>query len=292
MDKKPDVSVIVPAYNEASIIGEVVFKIICALEQTDNTFEILVIDDGSTDLTAKVSEAAGANVLRHPYRIGNGAAVKTGIRHAKGFITLMMDGDGQHKPEDIPKLLQHMNTHDMVVGARTNDSKTNLHRYLANKIYNIFASYVCKHKIGDLTSGFRSIKTDIARNFEYLLPNTFSYTSTITLAVIRSGYSLKYVPIVANQRVGQSKINLIRDGVLFLTIILRVSVFFAPLRVFVPISGMLFLSGFCWYLYAIIFKQRGFPPVSIVLMLTSVIVFFLGLISEQISQLRHNPMNQ
>ena len=288
--QKPDVSVIVPAYNEAAIIGKITLEISRVLEQTDYTFEVLVIDDGSTDGTAEAAEEAGARVIRHPYNIGNGAAIKAGIRQANGVVVLMMDADGQHNPEDIPRILQYTRSFDMVVGARARASKTDLHRDLANKIYNAAASYVCNRKIEDLTSGFRAVRADIAKRFVYLLPNTFSYPSTITLAIIRAGHSLKYVPIVTNRRVGRSKIHLIRDGVRFLTIILRIAVFFSPLRVFVPISGLLFLLGFGWYIYAVFLGGRSFPPTSIVVMLTSVIIFFMGLVSEQITQLRYDRM--
>jgi glycosyltransferase involved in cell wall biosynthesis len=286
-ENKLAISVIIPAYNEAAVIGDIVSRIFRVLERTDYTFEVLVIDDGSDDGTAKVAEAAGACVVRHPYNIGNGAAVKTGIRTARGSILVMMDGDGQHNPEDVPRLLQHVGSFDMVVGARTNDSETDFHRDLANKVYNLFASYICNRKIEDLTSGFRAVRADIIKGFVYLLPNTFSYPTTTTLAVIRAGHSLKYVPIVTNRRVGRSKIHLVRDGARFLTIILRIAVFFAPLRVFVPTSGLLFLLGFGWYVYAVFFAGRGFPPTSIVVMITSVIIFFMGLLSEQVAQLRY-----
>lgn len=289
---KPDVSIIVPAFNEAAIIGSVISSIVQVLEQSHYTYQVLVIDDGSTDDTAKIAEEAGAIVVRHPYNIGNGAAIKTGIRQAEGKIVLMMDGDGQHKPEDIPRLLQGMATFDMVVGARTKASDTEFHRDFANMIYNMLASYVCNRKIEDLTSGFRAIRADIAKGFVYLLPNTYSYPSTITLAIVRAGHSLQYVPIVTNKRVGRSKIHLIRDGVRFLTIILRISVFFSPLRVFVPVSTILFLLGFVWYVYAVFLVGRGFPPTSIIFMLTSVIIFFMGLISEQIAQLRYDRMGK
>ena len=290
LEQAPYVSVIVPAYNEEAVIGQVVRAIARVLEEMDRTYEVLVIDDGSSDNTAAAAAEAGARVIQHAYNIGNGAAIKSGIRNAQGSVVLMMDGDGQHQPEDIPKLLEPMQRYDMVVGARTGASQTDFHRDLANTIYNLLASYVCSRRIDDLTSGFRAIKTDIARGFVYLLPNTFSYPTTITLATIRAGYSVKYVPIVTTRRVGRSKINPIRDGLRFLTIILRISIFFAPLKVFLPISALLFLLGFGWYVYAVYFGGRNFPPTSVVVMLTSVIIFFMGLISQQIAQLRFDRM--
>ena len=212
----PAISVIVPVYNEAATIEPVVREIRRVLGQADYTFELLVIDDGSSDGTAEVAAAAGASVIKSPYNIGNGAAVKKGIRRARGSVVVMMDGDGQHDPADIPRLLEYTPAFDMVVGARTNSSQTDFHRDLANRIYNVLASYVCSRKIEDLTSGFRVVKADIAKGFVYLLPNTFSYPSTLTLAVVRAGYGLKYVPIVTTRRIGRSKINLVRDGLRFL----------------------------------------------------------------------------
>lgn len=284
---KPDVSVIIPAYNEAAVIGEVVSHVIRVMKRTGYSFEVLIVDDGSKDETAQVAATAGAKVVRHPYNIGNGAAVKNGIRHAQGSILIMMDGDGQHNPEDLPRFLELMPSFDMVVGARTRTSDTDLHRDLANQIYNILASYVCSRQIEDLTSGFRAVKASVARGFVYLLPNKFSYPSTSTLAVVRAGHSLKYIPIQVSRRVGKSKINPLRDGIRFLTIILRVGVFFAPLRVFIPLSASLFLLGIGWYFFAVFFLGRGFPPTSTLLILTSVMIFCMGLISEQIAQLRY-----
>jgi glycosyltransferase involved in cell wall biosynthesis len=284
---KPDVSVIIPAYNEAAVIGNVVRGVFQVLERTDHSFEVLVIDDGSDDETAKVAEAAGACVIRQPYNIGNGAAVKAGIRGAQGSSIVMLDGDGQHNPADIPRLLGPLQSFDMVVGARTRDSETDFHRDLANEAYNAFASYICNRKIEDLTSGFRAVRADVVKRFVYLLPNTFSYPSTITLAIIRCGYSMKYVPIKTIRRTGRSKIRLIRDGVRFLNIILRIAIYFAPLRVFVPASAVLFLLGVGWYLYRFCL-YHVFPQVSALLILTGVIIFSLGLISEQIAQLRYD----
>ncbi len=285
--KKLDVSVIIPAHNEAAAVENIIHEVFQALKQYKQTFEVLVIDDGSIDKTGKIAEDAGACVISHPYRMGNGAAIKTGIRKAKGSTIVMIDGDGQHDPKDIPKLLEHTGAFDMVVGARTRTSKIGFHRKLANGVYNAFASFVCNQKIKDLTSGFRAVKAKIAKDYVYLLPNSFSYPSTLTLAAIRAGYTLKYIPITLNKRIGKSKVKLFKDGIRFFMIIIRISVLFSPLRVFLPFSALLFFLGFCWYMYSVFFVRRTFPPISIVLFLTSVIVFFLGIISDQIAQLRY-----
>lgn len=230
---------------------------------------------------------AGANVWPHPYNIGNGAAIKTGLRCAKGDWVLMMDADGQHKPEDIAGLLEHKDRFDMVVGARSRGSKTSLHRDIANKLYNWFASYVTKFEVQDLTSGFRLVKTEVARQFIYLLPNTFSYPSTLTMAYLRSGRSIKYVPIQTLARKGKSKIKLLSDGTRFLLIISKVATLFSPFRVFMPISVALFVTGICYYLYTFITAGR-FTNMSALLFTSSLMIFMMGLVSEQISQMRYD----
>lgn len=284
----PDISVIIPAYREEKVIAQVVSRVCQVLDTARKDYELLVIDDGSDDNTAGEAQKAGARVISHPYNIGNGAAVKTGIRKAKGKILVMMDGDGQHSPEDIPRLLEHMDSYDMAVGARRNDSQTSTHRNLANRIYNVFATYICKREIQDLTSGFRAMRADMAHQFVSMLPNTFSYPTTITLAVVRGGYSLVYVPITTRLRVGQSKIKLFKDGSRFLLIIIKIATLFSPMRIFLPVSGVMFLTGLGWGLFKIFFMGARYGPTSAMLMTMAVVVFMVGLVSEQIAQLRYD----
>jgi glycosyltransferase involved in cell wall biosynthesis len=283
---KTSVSVIIPAYNEGAVIGQIVSQVHDILQAQGMAYEVIVVDDGSDDETAAIAEGAGALVAKHPYNIGNGAAVKTGIRNACGDIVVMLDGDGQHSPRDIPRLLERIGPYDMVVGARTSQSETSLHRDMANRIYNWLASYICGRKIEDLTSGFRAIKADIARSFVYLLPNTFSYPSTITLAMVRSGYSLTYVPIETSRRAGRSKIRLLQDGSRFLLIILKIATFFSPLKVFLPVSVLMFLLGFGYGLFKVIALNSRYGPTSAVVMTMAILVFLIGLVSEQVAQLR------
>jgi len=280
-----EISIIVPAFNEAEVIGQLVARI-RRLYPDSTDVEVIVVDDGSTDDTGSIAQAAGAWIIRHPYNMGNGAAVKTGIRNACGQLLVMLDGDGQHAPEDIPKLLSQLGPYDMVVGARTRESETGFHRDLANTVYNSFATYVCGRRIEDLTSGFRAIKGNIAREFVHLLPNTFSYPATITLAIVRSGYSLAYVPIKASRRVGKSKIKLLRDGTRFLLIILKIATLFSPLKVFVPASLFMFLLGIGYGLFKVIVLHTRYGPTSAMLMTMSVVVFLIGLVSEQVASLR------
>jgi hypothetical protein len=174
----------------------------------------------------------------------------------------------------------------MVVGARTGKSERSFNRTIANRIYNRFATYMCKRKIEDLTSGFRAVKTEIARQFVSLLPNTFSYPTTITMAVIRSGYSLTYVPIKTSRRVGKSKIRPLKDGPRFFLIILKIATLFSPMRVFLPVSFFMFFLGLGYGLFKIFVLQQRYGPTSAMLMTVSVVIFMVGLVSEQVAQLR------
>jgi glycosyltransferase involved in cell wall biosynthesis len=278
----PKVSIIIPVYNEAQTIGELVKKI----QDLFYGFEIIVINDGSSDATAEAARDAGAIVYSHPYNIGNGAAIKSGIRIASGDILVFMDGDGQHDPLEIEKLLEFSSDYDMVVGARGTNHQASWGRSLANKVYNRFASYVAKFSIQDLTSGFRAIRSDIAHNFLYLLPNTYSYPTTLTLCALRNGRSVKYVPVNALKRKGgKSKIRIFRDGVRFFLIITKICTLYSPLRVFLPFSFGIFLLGLGYYLYTL-FAWGRFTNMSALLFTTSILIFMMGLISEQICQMR------
>ena len=279
---KTEVSIIIPAYNEAATIGAIVFKI----KELYPDFEIIVVNDGSTDNTADIAKDAGAHVHSHPYNIGNGAAIKTGIRVARGDIMVFMDADNQHNPEDIKKLLTYLPDYDMVVGSRSSGDQASLGRTFGNTAYNWLASYVAKFYIPDLTSGFRSIKANIARNFLSLLPNTYSYPTTLTLCVLRSGRSVKYLPInVLKRKTGKSRINIFKDGVRFLMIIIKICTLYSPLRVFLPVSVMMFILGSTNYLFSYLTQGR-FTNMSALLFIAFILIFMMGLVSEQICQMR------
>jgi glycosyltransferase involved in cell wall biosynthesis len=277
----PEITVILPAYNEEGAIGELVRDI----RSRYPDYEVLVVNDASEDQTATLAMQEGARVISHPYRMGNGAAVKTGIRHASGDLLILMDGDGQHRPEDIAQLLQHRH-YDMVVGARGKNSQGRSHRNLANRVFSLLASYVSKFRVEDLTSGFRLLSKQTVGKFLYLLPNSFSYPSTITLAYLRSGRSIKYVPITALQRRGKSKIKLFRDGTRFLLIIIKIATLYSPLRIFLPVSIFFFCTGLSYYLYTFSTKGR-FTNMGVLLFSTSVIIFMIGLVSEQVCQMNY-----
>jgi glycosyltransferase involved in cell wall biosynthesis len=277
-----EISIIIPAYNESATIGMVIEKIKILYPH----FEIIVVNDGSRDNTEEAAREAGAIVYSHPYNIGNGAAIKSGIRIASGEILVFMDGDGQHDPKDIGKMLEYFPEYDMVVGARAKRDQVSIFRGIGNKLLNWLASYVAKFKVQDLTSGFRAVKAKIAYNLLYLLPNTYSYPTTMTLGVLRSGRSVKYTPINIQQRkTGVSNIKISRDGVRFFMIITKICALYSPFRIFLPLSVLLFCLGLTNYLFSYITSGR-FTNMSALLFSTSVIVFLMGLISEQITQLR------
>jgi len=278
----PRISVVIPAFQEERGIAAVVREVRDVLGPEA---EILVVDDGSSDGTTRAAQAAGARVLSHPYNIGNGAAVKTGLRAAQGDVVVLMDGDGQHAAQEIPRLVAALDRFDMAVAARTVGSRGRFHRSLANRTYNALASYVCGRPIPDLTSGFRAMRTATVRRFVYLLPNTFSYPTTLTLALFRAGHRVTFVPIEVRPRVGRSKIRLVQDGSRFLLIIVKIATLYAPFRVFLPVSLLFFLAGAANYAYTY-FTAGRFTNMSALMFTNGVLVFLLSLIAEQIAQLR------
>ncbi|MBA3887207.1 MAG: glycosyltransferase family 2 protein [Acidobacteria bacterium] len=275
------VSVVIPAYNE----GPVISGVVAALAASGPWHEIIVVDDGSGDDTTAQAQAAGAVVVRHPYNKGNGAAVKSGIRCASGEFVLVIDGDGQHGPEDARRLVSRLGEFDLVIGARATSTQANLARRMGNSALNWLASYLTGRSIPDLTSGFRAARRAYLAEFIHLLPNRFSTPTTTTLAFIKAGYNVAFEPIDARQRVGQSKIRLARDGAKFLVIILKIVTIFSPLRVFLPVSLAAFVVGLGYAIWTIA-TQAKIPNGAVLLIMFSVIVFLVGLVSEQISTLR------
>jgi glycosyltransferase involved in cell wall biosynthesis len=288
-EKDLSLSVILPVYNEEEAIAETISSVVTECKDLGIPYEVIVVDDGSSDSTLEKVRKFDVRLIRHPYNIGNGAAVKRGIRAARNDVIIFLDADGQHDTKDFRQFLELIRDYDMVVGARVKESDTERHRDIANSIYNLLASYICSRRVLDLTSGYRAIRSEIARQFVYLLPNTFSYPSTLTLSMHRAGYCIAYTPIQVRRRKGKSKISLFKDGFRFLVIILRLAVFYAPLKVFLPISALLALAGLVLYVQRYL-ATGAFSPGAILLMLAALIIFVLSLLSEQISYLRYqNP---
>ena len=281
--KPVDLSIILPAKDE----GRSLASLLPALREALPAAEILVVDDGSTDDTAAICGAVGVRRLIHPVSLGNGAGIKTGARAARGEILVFMDADGQHKPEDIPRLLAKLEEkYDMAVGARSYASQAGMHRAAANGLYNRLATWMVEQKVQDLTSGFRAVRAQKFRKFLHLLPNGFSYPTTITMSFFRAGYSVAYVPIIAPPRIGRSHVRLSRDGIRFLLIIFKIGTLYSPLKMFLPISLSFFWTGLCYYLYTFLTIHR-FTNMSGLLFSTSVLIFLMGLISEQITTLSY-----
>jgi glycosyltransferase involved in cell wall biosynthesis len=277
------VSVVMPAKNEGSAIGEVIE----AVRRHAPNAEIMVVDDGSTDDTASIADAAGVRVFSHRYCMGNGAAIKTGARAASGDVIVFMDADGQHDPADIPRLLARIDEgFEMAVGARSSNAHASAGRGLANRLYNRLATYMTGQKVHDLTSGFRAVRANKFREFLYLLPNGFSYPTTSTMAFFRAGYSVAYVPITAAGRIGRSHIQPLKDGLRFLLIIFKIGTLYSPLKLFVPVAVTHGLIGVGYYAYT--YSTASRLSLATIFMLTAAVtIFLIGLVSEQITALMY-----
>jgi glycosyltransferase involved in cell wall biosynthesis len=274
-------SIIVPALNEAEAID----GLVRALRGSAPWHEVIVVDDGSTDGTGERAREAGAIVVRHPYNKGNGAAVKSGIRRATGDAILIVDGDGQHRPADAVRLVSRLDEYDLVIGARSAATQATTSRRLGNALLNRLATYLTDREIPDLTSGFRAARRECMLEFLHLLPNGFSTPTTTTLAFIKAGYSVAFEPVDAEQRQGKSKIKLARDGAKFFLILLKIITIFSPLKIFVPVSVVTFLLGFGYAIWTAV-RQSHVTNSSVLLILLAVVIFLVGLVSEQISALR------
>lgn len=280
-------SIVIPAFEEEAAIGDLIKELRAAAPWK----EIIVVDDGSADLTGKAAAGAGACVVRHPYNKGNGAAVKTGVRHASGEWIVILDGDGQHPPHDAVRLVRLLGDYDLVVGARSSHTQASAMRRLGNDLLNALASYLADREIPDLTSGFRAVRRAHLIEFLHLLPNGFSTPTTTTLAFLRAGYNVRFESIEARQRAGHSKIRIASDGPKFFLILLKVVTIFSPLKIFVPISVLAFVLGIIYGLWTV-YQNSRIPNGAVLLLMFAVIVFLVGLVSEQIAALRFQSPRQ
>lgn len=280
------ISIILPAKNEAAALRGLLPRLRAAQAEA----EIIVVDDGSTDETRALCAEHGVLCLSSPYAMGNGAAIKRGARAASGDLLVFMDADGQHSPDSVQLLVDQLSEgYDMVVGSRSWSDQAGLGRGMANTLYNRIASWVTGFRVMDLTSGFRAVRAAKFREFLHLLPNGFSYPTTITMAFFRSAYSVSYLSIMVAPRIGKSHIRPLRDGMRFLLIIFKIATLYSPLKLFVPTSVGFFALGLGYYAYTFATLHR-FTNMSVLLFSAAVIVFLIGLISEQITALTYRPM--
>lgn len=278
-------SIVLPAKNEAAALTDLLPR----LKSACPAAEILVVDDGSTDATPDICNLYEIKCLRQPYSMGNGAAIKRGARAATGEVIVFMDGDGQHDPGLISRLLKRLDEgFDMVVGARDWSGQAGVGRGLANTLYNWLASCITGFHVKDLTSGFRAVRAEKFREFLHLLPNGFSYPTTCTMAFFRSAYAVAYEPIPVAKRIGNSHIRPLRDGLRFLLIIFKIATLYSPLKLFAPASVVFFLLGLVNYLYTYLTMHR-LTNMSVLLFSAAAIVFLIGLVSEQITSLMYRP---
>lgn len=282
-----EISIIIPARNEERGLK----LLLPELRKRYKNAEIIVVNDGSDDKTEAVAEENGVKVITHPYSMGNGAAIKSGTRNSTKDILVFMDADGQHNPDDIPALLEKLDAgYDMIVGARMVDGHASVPRRFANQFYNKLATIMTGFVIEDLTSGFRAARRRHFVKFLYLLPNGFSYPTTSTMAFFRSGLPVGYTPIKALSRQGKSHIRIFRDGIRFFIIIIKIGALFSPMRLFLPISFFLFMTGIGYYLYTYLSWGR-FTNMSALVLLSSLLIFLMGIIAEFIASLHYRDVD-
>ncbi|MHC4259289.1 MAG: glycosyltransferase family 2 protein [Planctomycetota bacterium] len=290
MNKEKKISIILPAYNEADAIGEVLDKLVPMA--TENGWEVIVVDDGSSDGTGKIASQHSVKVLTHKHNRGYGASLSTAVRITNADVVVFMDADGQQNHNDILRLLEHTDQHDMVAGARMKDSYIDPYRMPGKKLLGWFANYLAKEKIPDINSGFRAFKRDVLLNYLHLMPQGFSFSATSTFAMLKGGHQIKWIPIKTTKRIGASTVKQLKHGPETMMLMLRLTVLFDPLRVFLPTSGILMLLAVIATTVNIIqdllkgIYRMAVPATALFLGISAVIIFMLGLLTDQVSAIR------
>lgn len=290
MTKEEKICIIMPAYNEADAIGEVLDKLVPMA--TEHGWEVIVIDDGSSDDTGKIAGEHGAKVLTHLHNRGYGASLSTGIKATDADVVVFIDSDGQQDQNDIPRLLEHIGQCDMVAGARTKDSHIDLHRRPGKKLLKCFANYLAKEKIPDINSGFRAFRRDVLLRYLHLMPQGFSFSTTSTFAMLKGGHQIKWIPIKTTRRIGTSTVKQLKHGPEVMMLMLRLTVLFDPLRAFLPVSGILIFLAVVMTTLNFILYRSAIPASAIFLGISAVIIFMLGLLTDQVSAIRREQHKQ
>ncbi len=278
-----EVSIVIPAKNEAKGLGGVLPDL---MERYPDA-EIIVVNDGSEDATSDVILSCGAIEINHPYSKGNGAALKSGARAATRKWIVFMDGDGQHGAELVGRIVGRLDDgYDMVVGARSKEGQAGFGRWFANTLYNKLASWMVGHEVKDLTSGLRGVRRSYFLRFMHMYPNGFSCPTTSTMAFFRAGFSISYVPVSVAKRIGESHISPLKDGIRFLLIIFKIGTLYSPLKVFSPIALVQMFLGLSYYGYTLTMYGR-LTNMSVILFVSALTIFLIGLVSEQITVLMY-----
>jgi glycosyltransferase involved in cell wall biosynthesis len=277
-----DVSIVIPAYNEELSIASQIKAIHSIMRETKRAYEIIVVDDGSTDGTAREVAGQEARLVSVPRNRGYGATLKTGIARARSELIVITDADGTYPPSAIPALIEKADDYDMIVGARTSGKvQVPLVRKPAKWFLKTLASYLAGQKIADLNSGLRVMKKPIVTQFYNILPSGFSFTTTITLALLCNDYLIYYHPIEYHKRVGRSKIRPV-DAYYFLLLILRTIVYFNPLKVFLPLGAVFFCGGLAKFIYDLFVGNLS--ESAVFAFLGAFIIWAIGLLSDQIAK--------
>ena len=283
-NKNKTISVVIPAYNEEKGISEVLADLKTILDDTHLQYEIIIVDDGSSDKTAEIVQKQDfVRLIQHPVNRGYGAALKTGIKSASGDWILITDADGTYPNESIPELLKYSGEYDMVVGARTGENVSiPMYRRPAKLFLTKLANYLVETKIPDLNSGMRLFRKEDSMKYFHILPSGFSFTTTITLSYLSDGFLVKYVPIDYHERHGSSKIKPFKDGMNFILLILKAITYFNPLKVFLPISFIMLLAAalLFWYTAFVVGKLADISV--IVLIVASIQIGLFGLLADLI----------
>ena len=278
----PKISIIIPAHNEAQAISQVIREVRQTLRQTRKSFEILVIDDASTDQTAKIARKEKVKLFSHLFRRGSGAARKTGLKQAQGEIVVMLDADGSYDPQTILKMLKLFPKYDQVNGKRDQEKGSHpLLRQIAKWFIQTLASYLTKTKIPDLNTGLKAFKRKPMLQFLWVIPDGFSCVSTMTLAFLTNGYNVTWVPTKYRKRIGESKFHPLNDTLSYLTTVLRIIMYFNPLRIFIPLAIITFSTGVLTASYNFT-NYHTIQESDIIIFVAAIFIFSLGLLADLI----------